>query len=270
MKLRNGMQREGIERARAFSACLASLRLCVGKGLRRLFVGILLFLLTSDLCPLTSDVLPSWWTSRGVINTNTVPNDFAPVTQGQLKHIAHQAWLELEESLPQFGGAGPTVSDLVQGFSDQGNYLPVNLGQLKNLAAPFYDRLIEIGYTARYPWTGAAETNDFAPANIGQVKNLFSFDVTLDTDEDGMPDWWEMRHFETLERNGTGDWDDDGLLDLDEYLHGTDPGGTDTDGDGLSDGDEALARTDPLNPDVTPPGISIFLPRMHEVKTWIP
>ena len=58
------------------------------------------------------------------------------------------------------------------------NYLPINVGQLKEIARPFYDRLIAIGYTSQYPWVGVNETNDFAPVNIGQVKNLFSFDLT--------------------------------------------------------------------------------------------
>lgn len=166
---------------------------------------------------------PSWWGAREVINTNDVANDFAPVTQGQLKHMAQQAWQELEESLPQFGGAGADVSNRVSELVPGGDFYPVNLGQLKYVAAPFYDRLMELEYTDQYPWTGAAETNDFAPANIGQVKNVFAFDVTMDTDEDGMPDWWEERHFETLGRDGTGDWDGDGVSDADEWLGGTDP-----------------------------------------------
>ena len=44
-----------------------------------------------------------------------------------------------------------------------------------------------------------------------------------DTDGDGMPDSWEMQHFGTLERDGSGDFDNDGLSDLDEYLYGSNP-----------------------------------------------
>ena len=45
----------------------------------------------------------------------------------------------------------------------------------------------------------------------------------VDTDGDGLPDDWEMEHFGTLDRDGTGDFDGDGISDLDEYLNGTDP-----------------------------------------------
>ncbi|MDW7653994.1 MAG: hypothetical protein SCG74_01335, partial [Nitrospiraceae bacterium] len=50
------------------------------------------------------------------------------------------------------------------------------------------------GYTDAYPWTGAttAAAND-ALANLGQLKNLFSFDLTRDSDGDGIPDWRETK-----------------------------------------------------------------------------
>lgn len=44
-----------------------------------------------------------------------------------------------------------------------------------------------------------------------------------DTDGDGMDDAWEMANFGTLDRDGTGDFDGDGIPDLAEYLNGTDP-----------------------------------------------
>lgn len=67
------------------------------------------------------------------------------------------------------------------------------------------------------------ETNDFAPANIGQVKYLFSFDFTLDSDEDGIPDWWETSHGlnPSNSEDASMDPDGDGLSTLQEYLLGT-------------------------------------------------
>lgn len=41
---------------------------------------------------------------------------------------------------------------------------------------------------------------------------------------DGLPDWWELRYFLDLTiTDGTGDQDDDGKTDRDEYLAGTSP-----------------------------------------------
>jgi hypothetical protein len=44
-----------------------------------------------------------------------------------------------------------------------------------------------------------------------------------DSDGDGMDDDWEQRFFNDLERDGTGDFDGDGILDLQEFLAGCDP-----------------------------------------------
>lgn len=44
-----------------------------------------------------------------------------------------------------------------------------------------------------------------------------------DSDHDGMEDNWELAYFGSLERDGTGDMNDNGISDLDEYRNGTDP-----------------------------------------------
>lgn len=44
-----------------------------------------------------------------------------------------------------------------------------------------------------------------------------------DEDGDNMPDEWEMNHFDTMNRDGTGDFDNDGIIDINEYLMGSDP-----------------------------------------------
>ena len=68
-----------------------------------------------------------------------------------------------------------------------------------------------------------------------------------DTDGDGMHDAWEISYFGTLDRDGTGDFDNDNLIDLDEFLNGTDPTNPDTDGDGYNDGREVTQGTDPMD-----------------------
>ncbi len=44
-----------------------------------------------------------------------------------------------------------------------------------------------------------------------------------DTDGDGMNDDWERQHFGHLDRDGAGDFDGDGISDLQEFLDDTDP-----------------------------------------------
>ena len=64
-------------------------------------------------------------------------------------------------------------------------------------------------------------------ASDGQLTANRSVTITVnpfdDTDGDGMNDAWEMEHFGTLERDGTGDFDGDGRTDLQEFTDGTEP-----------------------------------------------
>ena len=45
----------------------------------------------------------------------------------------------------------------------------------------------------------------------------------IDTDGDGLPDWWEMENFNSLAQSAAGDADGDGFANLTEYLSGTNP-----------------------------------------------
>jgi hypothetical protein len=86
---------------------------------------------------------------------------------------------------------------------------------------------------------------------------------SLDSDSDGLPDWWEAANgldpFNAAGINGsTGDPDQDGLSNAQEYIRGTDPMNPDTDADGYLDGIEVQTGYDPLNPGSHPN--FIFLP----------
>jgi len=73
--------------------------------------------------------------------------------------------------------------------------------------------------------------------------------TTIDTDDDGMPDYWEKKYgLNPLDPSDANlDPDGDGLTNLLEYKHGTDPRNPDTDLGGVSDGDEVKKGTNPRN-----------------------
>ncbi|MGB1129724.1 MAG: FecR domain-containing protein [Haloferula sp.] len=96
------------------------------------------------------------------------------------------------------------------------------------------------------------------------------------TDGDGLPDAFELAHTNPPSATSLHPEDDlehDGLSNIREFQHGTDPRDPDTDADGVDDGAELTAGTDPTTPpvpdlqgdqeekadDLTPP----FLSRLH-------
>ncbi|HUT53750.1 MAG TPA: hypothetical protein VM658_10180 [bacterium] len=84
-----------------------------------------------------------------------------------------------------------------------------------------------------------------------------------DSDDDLMPDGWEVAHsscgVQPLAADALSDADSDGLSNLEEYDGLTDPCDPDSDNDGISDGDEALTYgTDPLDPDTDGDGLSDY------------
>lgn len=77
-----------------------------------------------------------------------------------------------------------------------------------------------------------------------------------DSDDDGMPDWWERANgLDWRNDDADLDADTDGLTNLEEYQEGTDPQDPDTDGDGALDGWEVDNGTDPLKQDTDGDGL---------------
>lgn len=91
-----------------------------------------------------------------------------------------------------------------------------------------------------YIYRGADENPPSLNENDYELLQSFSIhDIsTEDSDGDGVDDFKEQFFFGDLSRDGSGDFDEDGLSDAEELELRVDPTVTDSDGDGLSDGEE--------------------------------
>lgn len=86
--------------------------------------------------------------------------------------------------------------------------------------------------------------------NVDDIKVTTERPLGLSSDGDPLPDEWEFAVFGSLDRDGTGDADGDGLADVEEWRAGTNPFVSDSDGDGIPDAWEVangLCPTDPAD-----------------------
>ncbi|MCB1070232.1 MAG: S8 family serine peptidase, partial [Kiritimatiellae bacterium] len=81
--------------------------------------------------------------------------------------------------------------------------------------------------------SGNADTNTVILYAGPEASGVDCFD--LDTDNDGLPDWWENSFGQG---NPAADPDGDGLTNSNEFQYATDPLRSDSDSDGISDADE--------------------------------
>jgi hypothetical protein len=70
----------------------------------------------------------------------------------------------------------------------------------------------------------SSSADDLVPADFNNARDVFALRLgSADTDLDGIDDEWEVTYFNTLDRDGQGDFDSDGAPDRQEFLAGTDP-----------------------------------------------
>ncbi|MEM7383339.1 MAG: LamG-like jellyroll fold domain-containing protein [Verrucomicrobiota bacterium] len=114
------------------------------------------------------------------------------------------------------------------------------------------------GSIADRPWT---PTSGLVATTPGAVIDMGDGDLAVvlddagngmmeglpgDSDGDGLDDPWEEAQFGNLDQGPEGDFDEDGLTNLQELELGTQPANADTDRDGLTDGAEVNEhKTDP-------------------------
>jgi len=172
-------------------------------------------------------------------------SDFSPALQGQARYLVERAILQFERYLAfaQDGqGAGGAVLAL-RDIEYEPN-APILIGQLKSLAAPFYNRMQSLGFqpvnasgapitlfahsitvpSGNYPWPDNANGHD-SPATLGQLKYVFSFAIEplVPADDDNLPDEWEVHYFGHADALDGEDADGDGRTNLEEFHAATDP-----------------------------------------------
>jgi hypothetical protein len=78
--------------------------------------------------------------------------------------------------------------------------------------------------TDLWPETNVVETPFAAPTLGREILFLWARDWTdVDDNTNGIPDWWEWRHFGNFNQLATGDYDEDGIDNATEYANHTDP-----------------------------------------------
>jgi hypothetical protein len=172
---------------------------------------------------------PAWWGTQSVAAPEAAADDFAAANSGQLKYLAVKAAAAMNAELP--GGAGAAINALVAGWNappvagvTRDDYVAVNQGQLKHVAAPFYDRL-----GLPYPWAGSSRVrDDYQLVNLGQLKHVFAFELKFRALGQGpvqLPaqvlqaalDAWNALPVKPL-GSTADDFDGDGIPNLQEYL----------------------------------------------------
>jgi hypothetical protein len=65
--------------------------------------------------------------------------------------------------------------------------------------------------------------SDLVAGDYNNTRDIFVVRLFEDSDLDDLDDGWEMHFFGTLERDGKGDFDGDGLSDVQEFRRYSDP-----------------------------------------------
>ena len=115
---------------------------------------------------------------------------------------------------------------------------------------------IQLGTNPTNPDSDGDGFNDGNEVAEGSGPNDYN-DRPVDSDNDGMSDSWEITHFGDLSQDAPSDFDDDTLINLDEYNYNTDPTNPDTDSDGLNDDQEVnVYGTNPTIADTDSDGLT--------------
>lgn len=117
------------------------------------------------------------------------------------------------------GGSFDLPVNVVIGAADAGTKIHYTVdGSAPDFTSPW---LIS-GSTVRMSWSGSIRAISVKGSDVSRIHEA-SFTIA-DTDNDGLPDWWEMEYFNNLTTaSASTDIDQDGISDAAEFAAGTDP-----------------------------------------------
>ncbi|HEU6449383.1 MAG TPA: hypothetical protein VFV23_13205 [Verrucomicrobiae bacterium] len=104
-------------------------------------------------------------------------------------------------------------------------------GSLGNFYLPSGSSLIDAGDVAAnqvglYHFTTQTNQSEETDSTVDigyHYVALDEFGCIRDSNDNNLPDWWEVQYFGDLNEPTNADYDEDGVSDLQEYLNGTDP-----------------------------------------------
>ncbi|MEK7953697.1 DUF1800 family protein [Luteolibacter soli] len=155
--------------------------------------------------------------------------------------------MEFTATRPNAGVNSWNLNFLIADLTNPGS--PVTLSSKSWLGAQSMDSSITNGTAV---WTNAAGLAGAFDVALETGVNAYITPNALgpvDTDSDGMPDSWETTNLFNINSaaDATLDADNDGLINVKEFLAGTNPRDADSDDDGASDGNEFYHDSDPLS-----------------------
>jgi hypothetical protein len=102
----------------------------------------------------------------------------------------------------------------------EGGYLPIGVSTVSPFSIAGTNSLWNY-YSSGLVFSIMAVATDNTGVSATNVSDNVS--IMLDTDGNGMPDWWQMQYFGHLGVDPSADPDDDGTNNLQEFRQGTDP-----------------------------------------------
>jgi hypothetical protein len=139
--------------------------------------------------------------------------------------VAHAPVLEFIPD--RMGVEGQVLSFVVQATDPDGTIPKLSATPLP-AGASFAEQGAGIGAFTWTPAVGQAGRYEvYFEASDGTLEDKKRATLTIrsisDSDADGMLDSWELNYFGSLARDGKGDFDGDGISDMDEFHNGKDP-----------------------------------------------